>query len=104
MNKKILLSFSINLMFLSVFAGNPDRQGEAGAYELLLNPWARSVGLHAMNTASVRGVEAMSLNVAGLSRINSLEIGIGSSIYLQGTGININALGLAKKEIGRAHV
>ena len=97
MNKKILLSFLINLLFFSVFAGNPDRQGEAGAYELLLNPWARSVGLHAMNTASVRGVEAMSLNVAGLSRINSLEIGIGHSIYLQGTGLSINALGIAKK-------
>ena len=34
------------LFVASVSAGNPDRQGEAGAYELLMNPWARSSGLN----------------------------------------------------------
>ena len=58
MNKKILLSVFLTLSFFSASAGNPDRQGEAGAYELLLNPWARTIGLHSMTTASVRGVEA----------------------------------------------
>ena len=97
MNKKIFLSLSLTLLALSTFAGNPDRQGEAGAYELLLNPWARTAGLHAMNTASVRGIEAMSLNVAGLSFVNKFEVGVSHSIYLQGTGLAMNALGLANK-------
>lgn len=35
-------------------AGNPDRQGEAGAYELTLNPWARSAGLHSLTTACIQ--------------------------------------------------
>ncbi len=37
----------------TALAGNPDRQGEAGAYELLMNPWAKSAGLHTMTTANV---------------------------------------------------
>jgi len=80
-----------------LMAGNPDRQGEAGAYELLLNPWARSAGLHTMSTAMVRGVEAMQINPAGLGRINSLEIGFGHCVYLQGTDIRLNAAGLSRR-------
>ncbi|MCB0562688.1 MAG: DUF3308 domain-containing protein, partial [Phaeodactylibacter sp.] len=80
-----------------VVAGNPDRQGEAGAYELLMVPYARTAGLHAMNTAGIYGVEAMRLNVAGMGRINKTEIVLGHSIYLQGTGLSMNALGLAQK-------
>lgn len=82
---------------VNLSAGNPDRQGEAGAYELLMNPWARSAGLHSMSTSLVRGVEAIRLNVAGLSRINKLEVNIGYANYLQGTGISMNAFGLASK-------
>lgn len=78
-------------------AGNPDRQGEAGAYELLMVPYARTAGLHAMNTASINGVEAMRLNVAGMGRINKTEVVLGHSLYLQGTGISMNALGLSQK-------
>ena len=98
MNQKILISILTSLCItVMTYAGNPDRQGEAGAYELLLNPWARTIGLHTMNTSMVRGAEAMSLNVAGLSRINSTEIGVSHSIYLQGTGVSMSAVGIASK-------
>lgn len=93
----ILLGAALLLPFASSFAGNPDRQGEAGAYELLMNPWARSAGLHSMPVSMVRGVESMRLNVAGLSRINKLEVQIGHGIYLQGTDLGMNALGVATK-------
>lgn len=79
------------------YAGNPDRQGEAGGYELLLNPWARSAGLHALTTSMVYGVEAMQINIAGLSRINRTEFVIGHTRLYEGTGIKINSLGLAQK-------
>ncbi len=78
-------------------AGNPDRQGEAGAYELLMVPYARTAGLHLMNTAFISGVESIRLNVAGLARINKTEITLGSTQYLKGTGITMSALGLAQK-------
>jgi len=81
----------------STFAGNPDRQGEAGAPELLMIPYARLAGLHAMSTAHITGVEAMRLNVAGVGRINKTEFVASYGIYLQGTGVNMNAFGFAQK-------
>lgn len=78
-------------------AGNPDRQGEAGANQLLINPWARSAGLHSMNTSSVTGGDAMYLNVAGLSRINKTQIQLSHTRYLEGADININALSFAQR-------
>ncbi len=77
-------------------AGNPDRQGEAGAYELLMNPWARSTGLHGMMASRVSGVEAMRINVAGLGRIDGTQVLFSHSVYLQGTGVNMNAFGLGQ--------
>ncbi len=92
----LLLIFSLASM-PSAWSGNPDRQGEAGAYELLMNPWARSAGLHTMTTANIRGVEAMRLNVAGMGRINNLEVMASYANYLQGTGITMNSLGIVTK-------
>lgn len=83
------------------FAGNPDRQGEAGANQLLINPWARCAGLHEMNTSSTVGAEAMYLNVAGLSRINKTQIQLSHTRYI--AEINLNALGFAQK-IGKGGV
>lgn len=98
MNK--IYTILIAIAFLAVntaFAGNPDRQGESGAYELLMNPWARSAGLHTMNTGSISGVEAMRLNVAGLSRISKTELALGTARYLQSTGLTLQSLGLSQK-------
>src|SRR6056297_2320293 len=79
------------------YAGNPDRQGEAGAYELLLNPWARSAGLHTLNVSMVSGVEAMRVNVAGMAGTRRSELAIGHARYLEGTGISMNAVGLTQR-------
>lgn len=81
----------------TTWAGNPDRQGEAGAPELLMNPWARSAGLHTMTTSMITGVESMRLNVAGLARIEKTEIILANTNYLSGTDIQFNAFGLAQK-------
>ena len=89
----VFLMASVSL----VFAGNPDRQGEAGAYELLMNPWAKSAGLHTINTSSIMGVESIRLNPAGLSRVAGTEIVLGHTIYLSGTDIGMNAVGIAQK-------
>ena len=89
--------FLLFLTSIETHAGNPDRQGEAGAYELLMNPWARSAGLSALTASMVQGVESMRINVAGLSRINKTEINIGHTDYLSGTDTRLNAFGLAQK-------
>ncbi len=100
MNKSLYLLLALALVTMTagtLQAGNPDRQGEAGAPELLMNPWARSAGLHTMSTSMVTGVESMMLNVAGLGRIPKTEILFGHSIYLRGTDITTNAIGISQK-------
>ncbi len=93
--------FTLCLLFFSMslaFGGNPDRQGEAGAAELLLNPWARSAGLHSMSTSSVSGVEAMRINVAGIGRIKSSgEVQFANTRLYQGSSLGMNSIGLVTK-------
>ena len=89
--------FLIIGMSAEMNAGNPDRQGEAGGGQLLLNPWARSAGLHTMTTSFVSGVEANVLNPAGIVRINKSEFVVAHTRYLEGTDIGFNAFGLAQR-------
>lgn len=94
---RLFLTLSLLCCGLVLSAGNPDRQGEAGAYELLMNPWAQSAGLHTMTVSMVGGVEAMRINPAGIGRISGSEAKLGHASYLGSTGISMNALGLSLK-------
>jgi hypothetical protein len=82
-------------MSFSSFAGNKDRTGQSGAPEMLINPWGRTTGFFGMNTATVGGMEAMKLNIAGLAQDSTYEIGLSHGVYLSGTGIGINDASLA---------
>ena len=95
--KNVFNTIMMLLCVSVVFAGNPDRQGEAGAAELLMNPWAKSAGLHTINTSSISGVEALRLNPAGLSRVTGTEIALSHTFYLVGTDIGLNAAGFAQR-------
>ena len=97
MNKYLYTLLIICFSGVSMIAGNPDRQGEAGAAELLMNPWARSAGLHSMSTSSVAGVESMRINIAGLSRLNKGEFVISNTRLYEGSTLGINSLGFATK-------
>jgi hypothetical protein len=81
--------------FLS--AGNKDRSGEAGASELLINPWARSTGWGGVNSAGVRGVESMFVNIAGTALTPKSEFLFGHTNWLKGADINIYSFGIAQK-------
>jgi hypothetical protein len=81
----------------SVFAGNEDRAGEAGASQLLINPWVRSVGFGGANTASAIGLEAMSLNVAGLAFTKKTEIMFTNKNWLVGSNTKVNSFGLSQR-------
>ena len=96
MNQKLKLT-AIALMFsVSAFAANQDRVGQAGAGELLLNPWGRSSGLFGMNCANVSGIEAMKCNIGGLAHVSKTEIGFAHTRYLAGTGMSISDLGIGQ--------
>ena len=95
--RNIIITLSFLLVFSGAYAGNEDRAGEAGASELLINPWTRSSGWGGANTASIKGIEAMNHNVAGLSFTKNTELVASNTRWLGGTGINIFSFGLAQK-------
>jgi len=100
------LYYGACLINSNTFAGNPDRAGSAGATELLINPWARSSGWADANMASVRGLEAIYLNVAGTAFTTNTELIFSRTDWLKGTDIAINSFGLSQKvgETGVASV
>ena len=84
----IVLSFVV-LMGLSApqaFAGNKDRSGQAGAAELLINPWAASSGWGNAGMSFVHGVDAIFGNVAGISSCNTLDVNFSHTSWLVGVG------------------
>ena len=94
--KIVLCSFFTIFTCTVGLAGNPDRAGEAGAYELLINPWVRSGGLFGMNSARIMGLEAERHNVAGLAFTHRTEVVLARTHWYQGTDIFVNSLGIAQ--------
>ena len=103
MKKQLSIILIATLGLGSVWAGNPDRAGSAGASQLLINPWVASNGLAGANMASIQGLESVFTNVAGLSFIDKNELITANSQYLGGSGISLNSVGFATR-IGDAGV
>lgn len=78
-------------------AGNEDRAGQAGASQLLINPFARSSGWAGANTAGIHGLEAMYFNVAGTAFTKRTELMFCRTNWLSGAGININSFGFTQR-------
>lgn len=95
--KLLIVALVVSFCSVDTFAGNKDRVGQAGANELLINPWARSAGIHSLNTASAKGIEAMRMNVAGLAFTEKTQLAFSSTRWLEGSGISVNALGFAQR-------
>ena len=93
----ILFIYQLSTINYQLFAGNEDRAGQAGASELLINPWARSTGWGSVNTACVHGMEAMFGDIAGIAFTNRTEVIFAHTVYLKGTGTSINAFGFSQK-------
>lgn len=99
--KRVLYTLILSASIVTMcFAGNPDRQGEAGAGELLLNPWARSAGLHSMGTSFASGVEALRLNPAGIGRLSGREVYFGNTRLYEGSTLQHNSVGYAQRGKG----
>lgn len=93
--KQSTLLLLLSLFSATLLAGNPDRQGESGAAQLLMNPWAPSAGLHTLGTSMITGVEAIRLNPAGVARFAGTQVRLGYANYLQGTDISMQAIGVS---------
>lgn len=84
------------LLYQNSFAGNEDRSGQAGANELLINPWGRSSGWGLANSASIHGIEATYLNIAGLAFTPKTEVIFAQTQWLKGSGVSISSFGLSQ--------
>lgn len=98
--RKFFTKFSIVALVVgastSAFAGNKDRIGQAGASELLINPWGQSTGVFGMNTSYVSGIDAFKTNIAGLAFVDRTELGIAHSMYLSGSQVGVSNLAIAQ--------
>lgn len=81
----------------SAFAGNEDRIGSAGASQLLVNPWTRSLGMGDAGVSSTNGLEATFTNIAGLAFTDKTQIKFNRTNWLGSAGIALNAAGFAQR-------
>lgn len=83
----ILLGFNVN-------AGNKDRAGQAGAVELLINPWAASAGWGNAGMSSIKGVQSLWGNVAGAAFATGTTLDFSYTNWIQGSGVKVTSFGL----------
>lgn len=93
----VVLTGSMIAAGFNANAGNPERAGQAGASQLLINPYARSSGWAGANGARIKGLESQYINVAGIASTRKTELMFMRSAWLVGTGININTFGLSQR-------
>ncbi len=93
----LILILLVHVHTISVFCGNEDRAGQAGASELLIMPYARNQGWAAASTSSIIGLEAMYMNVAGTAFTNKIQVGFTRTDWLKGADVAINAFGLTTR-------
>lgn len=89
-----MLGIGIGLACSNLEAGNTDRIGEAGAYELLINTQARTMGLMGINSSNVRGIDALGTNVAGLAHNKGMSVFANYTSWLTATETSLFNVGV----------
>ena len=97
MKKILTISLVTSLAVTTAMAGNDTKRGQAGATELLINPWSRSTGWNGANSGCVRGIESMNLNIGGLAYVRNTDFALSTQRYMSGSDISISTLGLATR-------
>lgn len=93
----VFLVATIMLSSQESYAGNKDRSGQAGASELLINPWAKTSGWGGAGSATVSGLEAIFGNVGGMAQTKGLDVGFSYTKYLSAADVDIYSFGLSSK-------
>jgi hypothetical protein len=103
MRNKIILTLTVLFLItqVAVFAGGGTRNGTGGAAQLLIPVGARGIAMNGSNISSLRGVESLFWNPAGLSRTNqSVEASFSYMSHIADIGINYAAIGLQVGGLG----
>jgi len=93
----VALSLAVLISQGSLTAGNKDRSGQAGASELLINPWARSTGWGNAGMSSIKGLEAIWSNVGGTAFTKKTELIFAHTNWLKGSDISIYSFGFTQR-------
>lgn len=103
MKSKYISAILALAISVPAMAGNEDRVGSAGATELLLNPWSRSVAMASANVASVSGIEGAFINLGGLAMLNKTELTVTRTNLYGKEGVKVNSIGFGQK-VGESSV
>ena len=93
MKKYILLIF---ILCLGVAYAQPERVGQAGAAELLINNVPRSSSLNGLNIESSNGIESSFVNPAGVATTKGTELLFSHTRWVIGSDISINSFGVSQ--------
>lgn len=91
-----LVCFIAFFCAFDAFAGNPERSGQAGGTQLLVNPFARSSGVNGINVADNQGIESVINNPAGIAHTQRTEVVFAHCNLLNGAGVSVNTFGLSQ--------
>ncbi|MFM1893775.1 MAG: PorV/PorQ family protein [Flavobacteriales bacterium] len=97
MKSIINVAFALTVVSTTLFAGNEDRVGSAGASHLLINPWARGSAIGESGIASINGLEAQFNNIAGLAFTDKTQIKFNYSNWMGNAGVALNSAGIAQR-------
>ncbi len=97
-------TFTKQLLFLSIWMimligmtfAQPERVGQAGALELLINSYPRSSGVNGIDVGSSSGIESTIINPGGLATTKGTELIFAHTFWLMGSDIGINSFGLSQ--------
>ena len=95
MKRHIFIILLTVLVAVPAFA-QPERVGQAGAQELLINTMPRSSGLNGLDLASSDGIESSLVNPAGVARTTGTELLFSHALWLIGSEINVNSFGFSQ--------
>jgi hypothetical protein len=74
----------------------PERVGQVGALELLINSMPKSSGVNGLDVGSVNGIEASQVNPAGVARTTGTELLFSHTLLGMGTDLRINSFGFSQ--------
>lgn len=83
-------------MWSGLCFGQPERVGQAGALELMINSWPRSSGINGIDIGSSSGIEANAVNPAGIGTTEGTELLFSHTFWLMGSEIDINSFGFSQ--------
>lgn len=95
MKQLLLITCFISWFAVSSYA-QPERVGQAGALELLINSYPRSSGVNGIDIGSSSGIESNIVNPGGLATTKGTELIFSHTFWLMGSDIGINSFGLAQ--------